>query len=224
VELLVAVAARVPPERRWLGDCCRSNRAAAVAPRRRRCQIHSPLGPSSAGASGRRWFRTRRRGSLELPAIVVGGGGSLCVLKIFFFITRCPRNRCRRCFSPAETRRWHLALTCLLLFVSHSVWPIYIIEYNARLRRTPSSCIKEHVSSTPHHFSSYYYYSGRRTAFVCVVLRCRRRVLWTPNRHNKYIIIFLFLALCSLVLCYSTDSDDSGLINVLRFIVVELNL
>jgi len=168
VKSLVTAAARVPPEWWLLGDCCRSNRAAAaaVAPRRRRCQIHSPLEPSSAGASGRRWFRTRRRGSLELPAIV-GGGGGLCVFLNFYFITRCPRNRCRRCFSPAETRRWHLALTCLLLFVSHSVWPIYIIEYNARLRRTPSSCIKERDSSSPQYFSSYYHYSGRRTAFVC---------------------------------------------------------
>lgn len=161
VAALTAVVVRVPPERRWLGDCCRSNRAAAVTSRRRRCQIHSPLGPSSPGASCRRWFRTRRCGSLELPAIGVGGGR---VFFKMFFITRCPRNCCRRCFSPAETRRWRLALTCLLLFVSHYVWPIYIIEYNARLRRTSSSCIKEHVSS-PRRFGSYY--SGRRTAFVC---------------------------------------------------------
>lgn len=48
---------------------------------------------------------------------------------------------------------------------------------------------------------------------------CRRRVLWTPNR--LYIIIyyyiFFFLALCSLG---SVSSDDSGLINVLRSVVV----
>jgi len=101
----------------------RAAAAAAIAPRRRRCQIHSPLGPRSAGASARRcWFRTRRRGSLELP--VIGVGGLYVLKKKKKFITRCPRNRRRRrrCFSPAETRRRRLALTCLLLlFVSHSV-------------------------------------------------------------------------------------------------------
>lgn len=76
--------------------------------------------------------------------------------------------------------------------------------------------VKEHVP--PPHRYGFYYYSGRQTAFVCADDEFSGPRIETTI-HNIHIYYYIFFSLFVRSALY-VSSDDSGLINVLRFVVV----